>query len=78
MVAANKLNFINQRYEPHHEKEHVKTSDAAKFQSCRPNTREMWDIWTENPKIRDNCMVFSLPMPALPYICLLFSGFSNV
>ena len=35
---------INQRNEPHHEKEHVKISNAAKFQSCRPNTREMVGI----------------------------------
>ena len=35
MVTANlhKLNFINQRNEPFHEKEHVKISNAAKFQS---------------------------------------------
>ena len=59
MVAANlhKLNFINQRSEPHHEKEHVKISNAAKFQSCRPNTCRMVD-----PKIRDKCMAVSLPM----------------
>ena len=36
--------FINQRNEPHHEKERVKISDTAKFQSCWPNTREMADI----------------------------------
>ena len=40
-----KMNFINQRNEPNHEKEHVKISNAAKFQSCWPNTREMVDIW---------------------------------
>ena len=28
----------------HHEKEHVKTSNAAKFKSCRPTTRKMLDI----------------------------------
>ena len=46
MVAANqhKLNFINQRNAPHHEKEHVKISNAAKFQRCRPKTRGMADI----------------------------------
>ena len=44
MQILHKLNFINQRNEPHHEKEHVKISNAAKFQSCRPNTREMVDI----------------------------------
>ena len=46
MAAANqhKLNFINQRNDPHHEKEHVKISNAAKFHHCRPNTREMVDI----------------------------------
>ena len=46
MVAANyhKLNFMNQINEPHHEKEHVKISNIAKFQSCRPNTRELVDI----------------------------------
>ena len=46
MAAANyhKLNFINQRSEPHHKKEHVKISNTAKFQSCRPNTRGMVDI----------------------------------
>ena len=46
MAAANehKLNFINQRNEPHHEKEPVKISNAAKFQSCWPNTRGMVDI----------------------------------
>ena len=51
MVAANwhKFNSINQKNEPHHEKEHVKISNAAKFQSCRPNTREMVDIW-KTPK----------------------------
>ena len=37
--------FISQRNEPHHKKEHVKISDAAKFQGCRPNTRGMVDIW---------------------------------
>ena len=46
MAAAteHKLNFIIQRNEPHHEKEHVKISDTAKFQSCWPNTRGMVDI----------------------------------
>ena len=34
MAAANqyKLNFINQRNEPHREKKQVKISNAAKFQ----------------------------------------------
>ena len=43
MAADNqhKLNFINQRNEPYHEKEHVKISKTAKFQSCRPDTRRM-------------------------------------
>ena len=47
MAAANlhKLNFVNQRNEPHHEKEPVKISDTTKFQSYGPNTREMADIW---------------------------------
>ena len=46
MAAANqhKLNFINQRNEPHHEKEHVKISDAAKFQICWPKSCRMTDI----------------------------------
>ena len=35
---------MNQRNEPHHEKEHVKISNTAKFQSCRPNTCGMADI----------------------------------
>ena len=49
----------NQRNEPHHEKERVKISNTAKFQSCRPNTREMVDIWI-NPKIRDKWMAVRL------------------
>ena len=32
-------------HEPHHEKEHVKMSDTAKFLRCWPNTRGMADIW---------------------------------
>ena len=42
MTDANwyKFYFINQMSEPHHKKEHVKISNAAKFQSCRPNTSE--------------------------------------
>ena len=39
-ATEHKLNFINQR----NEVEHVKISKTAKFQSCRPNTREMVDI----------------------------------
>ena len=50
-MAAAKLNFINQRNEPHHEKEHVKISTTATFQSCRPNTREMVDIYIHLPRI---------------------------
>ena len=46
------LNFINLRNKPHHKKEHVNISDAAKFQSCRPNnTRNGRHL--KNPKIRD-------------------------
>ena len=37
------LYFINQRNEPHHEKEHVKISTTAKFQSFWPNTQGMRD-----------------------------------
>ena len=46
MAAANKhkLNFINQRNEPHHKREHVKISNAAKFQSCWPKSHRMTDI----------------------------------
>ena len=72
MAAANehKLNFINQRNEPHHEKEHVKISNTAKFQSCWPNTY-MWNgRHLKNPKIRDKCMVVSLPMPGLAWLVL--------
>ena len=53
--------------EPHHKKEHVKISNAAKFQSCRPNTSEMTDIC--KPKNRRQCMAW---WKWLPYICLLF------
>ena len=44
LISINWISIINQRHEPPHEKEHVKISDTAKFQSCRPNTREMEDI----------------------------------
>ena len=44
MKIWHKLNFINQRNETHREKEHVKISNAAKYQSCWPNTRGMVDI----------------------------------
>ena len=46
---------MNQRNESHHEKEQVKISNAAKFQSCRPNTHGMADIWKMHVKIRDKC-----------------------
>ena len=64
MAATNqhKLIFIKQTNEPIREKEHVDISDTAKFQSSGPNAGEMADIWLD----------------PLPYICLLFSGFSNV
>ena len=39
------INLILSTNEPaHHKKERVKISNAAKFQSCRPKTREMLDI----------------------------------
>ena len=42
MAAENlhKLNVINQKNEPHHEKEHVKIVNAAHVQSFWPKTRE--------------------------------------
>ena len=39
-ISRSKMNFINQR----NEKELVKISNVAKFQSCRPNTRGIVDI----------------------------------
>ena len=45
------MNFINQRNEPHHEKERVKISNTAKFQSCRPNTRGMASLRKQTPLI---------------------------
>ena len=58
MAAANqhKLNLINHRNEPQHEKERVKISDTAKFQKRRPNTPN--DRHLKNPKIRDKCMAW--------------------
>ena len=46
IAAANSHNFyfMNQTSDPHHEKEHVKSSNTARFQSCRPKTSEMADI----------------------------------
>ena len=45
LISINWISSNNERNEPHHEKEHVKISNTAKFQSCRPNTRGMADIW---------------------------------
>ena len=47
MASANwhKFYFIDQTLnESRCEKEHVKISNAAKFQGCRPDTRVMADI----------------------------------
>ena len=38
--------YGGQRNEPHYEKEHVKISNAAKFQSCKPNTRKMVNMYS--------------------------------
>ena len=34
----------------HHGKKYVEIFETAKFQSCRPNTRGMADIWKNNNK----------------------------
>ena len=43
MQILHKLNFINQRNEPHHEKEHVKLVTQPSFRAVG-STREMADI----------------------------------
>ena len=58
LISINWISF-NQRNEPHHEQEHVKISNTAKFQSCRQDTREMVDI-KKKKKRRDKCMAVSL------------------
>ena len=80
MAAANydKLNFLNQRNEPHHEKEHVKISNVAKFQSCRPNTYEMLDIWKPRKYETNICSRSVYPCLTANCLELVFSGFSNV
>ena len=56
--SQHKFNFINPKNEPRHEKEHVKISNTAKFQSCRPHTRAKKTRHLENPKIRDKVHVW--------------------
>ena len=59
-------------YKPTQNLTHCCCAMECKFQSCRPNTREMVVIWKtfENGSQSTNAL--------LPYICLLFSWFSNV
>ena len=55
------MHLISQTNEPHHEIEHVKISNTAKFQSCRPNMCGMTDIWSQ-------CMVSSTARPPVIHV----------
>ena len=48
-------------------------SNAAKFQSCRPNTREMVDFW--KTRKQETSVGSQSTQALLSYIYLLFSGF---
>ena len=43
--SINQISSIKEMNTTTYEKERVKISNTAKFQSCRPNTREIVDIW---------------------------------
>ena len=55
------MHLISQTNEPHHEIEHVKISNTARFQSCRPNMCRMTDIWSQ-------CMVSSTARPPVIHV----------
>ena len=75
MAAANqhKLNFINQRNEPHHKKEHVKISSAAKFRAVGQKAAD--DRHLKNRRIRDKCMVVGPPKPVYHTFVFYFQVF---
>ena len=75
------MNFINQRNETHHEKEHVKIWRISNFQSCWPNGQYP----KINPKIRkirtrkyETNVGSQAWVDWVPYICLLYSKYCFV
>ena len=49
----------------HHGKKYVEIFETAKFQSCRPNTRGMADIWKNKKKKKKKQMYGSQSTQAL-------------